>query len=198
MGRLAAGEARNVILEHARDLFLTEGASNVSLRRIAKSVGVTPMALYRHFESKEDLQIQLLRDGFRTFDESLARSEAGQDEESTLLLLIEGFRDFAIDEPAYFELMFLSSQTLDGLRDRREVRRVARPTFRRLVDCVRDCIEARVLVEGDPEAISLTLLAQATGLAALHRSGTFRWSRAEARRQFDRSFAATLEAFRRR
>ena len=196
MGRIAEGEARSVILAHARDLFLQEGAQNVSLRRIAKAVGVTPMALYRHFESKEDLQVQLLRAGFRTFDEYLSRSESGETAEARLLLLIEGFREFALDEPAYFELMFLSGQSPDGLRDRREVRKVARPTFQRLVDCVADCIASGNLRDGGAESIALTLLAQATGLAALHRSGTFRWSKAEARARFDVSFAASLDAWR--
>ncbi len=196
MARIAEGEARSVILAHARNLFLAEGAQHVSLRRIARSVGVTPMALYRHFESKEELQVQLLRDGFRTFDEYLARSESGATAEERLLRLVEGFRDFALDEPAYFELMFLSSQTLDGLRDRREVRRVARPTFQRLVECVAACIASGSLVDRGAEPIALTLLAQATGLVALHRSGTFRWSKAEARSRFDASFAATLDAYR--
>ncbi len=196
MARIAEGDARAVILAHARDLFLSEGAQNVSLRRIAKSVGVTPMALYRHFESKADLQLQLLRNGFATFDDYLARSDQGETADQRLVLLIEGFRDFALDEPAYFELMFLSSQTPDGLRDRRELRMVAHPTFQRLVDCVAACIAGGVLVDCGAESTALNLLAQATGLIALHRSGTFRWSRAEACRRFDAAFAATLDAYR--
>ena len=55
MARIVEGEARAVILAHARDLFLAEGSPNVSMRRIAKAVGVTPMALYRHFDTKRNL-----------------------------------------------------------------------------------------------------------------------------------------------
>ena len=197
MARIVEGEARAVILAHARDLFLAEGSPNVSMRRIAKAVGVTPMALYRHFDNKEVLQIELLRDGFRTFDSYLARSERGADAAERLDLLVAGFRDFALEEPAYFELMFLTGQTLDGLRDRREVRKAARPTFRRLVDGVAACMKTGDLEPGNAEDVALTLLAQATGLAALYRSGNLRWSRAEARRRFDASFAATLAGFRR-
>lgn len=196
MARIADPDARGVILAHARELFVAEGTHNVSLRRIAKSVGVTPMALYRHFENKADLQVQLLREGFANFDRYLSRSESGANSDDRMLLLVEGFRDFALDEPAYFELMFLSSQTPEGLHDRRDVRRAVTPTFRRLVVAVEDCIADGGLEDEGAEDIALTLLAQAIGIVALHRSGTVRWSKAEAKRRFDRSFAATLGAYR--
>ena len=182
-------------MPRARVLFLQEGSRQVSLRRISRAVGVTPMALYRHFENKEALQIALLQEGFRTFDGYLARSDAGRDARERLDLLVEGFRDFAFEQGAYFELIFLTSQTLDGLKDRREVRKVARPTFERLVACVGDCIAEGSLADRGAREMAVSLLAHCTGLAALHRSGTFRWSKAEARRTFDASFAAVLAAF---
>ncbi len=196
MARLAEGAAREIILAHARDLFLAHGAGHVTFRKISKAVGVTPMALYRHFESKEDLLIQLLQQGFRTFDEYLSRSEAGRTGAERLALLTEGFFDFALEQGAYFELIFLTGQTPEGLRDRKEVRKVARPTFLRLVECVQDCVDEGVLADRDARSMAVTLLAHSTGLAALHRSGTFRWSRAEARRTFEASIGSVLDGYR--
>lgn len=196
MARLRAGEAREIILAEARDLFLAHGESHLSFRKIAKQVGVTPMALYRHFESKEDLQIQLLQEGFRSFDVYLSRAESGESAAERLDLLIEGFRDFAFEQSAYFELIFLSGRTPAGLRDRAEVRRFALPTFRRLLHAVRDGIAEGTLRDEGAHPMAVSLLAQCTGLAALHISGTFGWSAAHARRTFHASLQARLDHYR--
>jgi AcrR family transcriptional regulator len=47
--------SREVIVRTALAISDREGAEAVSLRRIAAELGVTPMALYRYVESKEDL-----------------------------------------------------------------------------------------------------------------------------------------------
>ena len=47
--------SRDAILDRALALADTEGVDAVSVRRLAREFGVTPMALYWHFESKEAL-----------------------------------------------------------------------------------------------------------------------------------------------
>ena len=39
----------------ARDLFLEHGAGGVTMRGVAARIGVTPMALYRHFDNRDAL-----------------------------------------------------------------------------------------------------------------------------------------------
>jgi len=46
---------RDAVLDAALELAEESGLETVSLRRIAERLGVTPMALYRHVESKDDL-----------------------------------------------------------------------------------------------------------------------------------------------
>ncbi|ALV41458.1 hypothetical protein AU252_10105 [Pseudarthrobacter sulfonivorans] len=52
---------RKQILAKASEVFATYGYGAGSLRQIAVEVGVTPAALMRHFESKEDLLVEVLR-----------------------------------------------------------------------------------------------------------------------------------------
>lgn len=54
-------ERRRQILDKAIDVFGTRGYTGGSLRQIAGEVGVTPAALAKHFDSKEDLLIEVLR-----------------------------------------------------------------------------------------------------------------------------------------
>lgn len=50
-----AGLTRDRVVRHALGIADAEGLAAVSFRRLAAELGVTPMALYRHVASREDL-----------------------------------------------------------------------------------------------------------------------------------------------
>ncbi|WP_072215769.1 TetR/AcrR family transcriptional regulator, partial [Listeria monocytogenes] len=56
------GITRRKILDTARDLFMEKGYRAVSTREIAKIANITQPALYHHFEDKESLYIEVVRE----------------------------------------------------------------------------------------------------------------------------------------
>src|SRR4051795_5226418 len=56
---------RRAILDAARDLFVTEGFQNVSIRKIAERIEYSPAAIYGYFPSKDDIFFALAEEGFR-------------------------------------------------------------------------------------------------------------------------------------
>lgn len=48
-------ETRDEILEAAREVLIERGAADLSLREIARRAGFTPGALYKYFDSKDDV-----------------------------------------------------------------------------------------------------------------------------------------------
>jgi AcrR family transcriptional regulator len=60
--RLPAAERRRQILRVARAEFGTDGYHATSMNEVAEAAGVTKPVLYQHFESKEHLFLELLRD----------------------------------------------------------------------------------------------------------------------------------------
>src|SRR5215470_3999127 len=58
---------RRVILDAARELFACEGYGNVSLRKIARRIGYTPMALYVHFRDKSEILDCICEETFAAF-----------------------------------------------------------------------------------------------------------------------------------
>ena len=62
MPRSAATADR--ILRAALTLFEREGAQGVSMRRVAAAVGLTPMAIYRHFPNRDALLKRIGDDSF--------------------------------------------------------------------------------------------------------------------------------------
>ena len=69
---------RELILDAARKVFASEGLEGASLRAIATRAGYTPAALYFHFDSKEAIYAEVLRDSLASLggavDKAVART----------------------------------------------------------------------------------------------------------------------------
>ena len=55
---------RRSILDAARELFVSEGYRNVSIRKIAEKIEYSPAAIYGYFPSKDDIFYELAEEGF--------------------------------------------------------------------------------------------------------------------------------------
>ena len=90
----------------ARELFDKDGAAGVSMRRIAEKVGITPMAIYKHYPDKDALLNALMLDGFVAWE---ARVEKIREPEPLdwLRKMGEAFLDFALHQPRRYEAAFL-------------------------------------------------------------------------------------------
>lgn len=72
------------ILIAAAHLFATQGFANTSMPAIAKQSGITPGAIYRHFESKAQLLVEVVRYALATLPTSVRVLEPAQLEASDL------------------------------------------------------------------------------------------------------------------
>jgi AcrR family transcriptional regulator len=97
---------RDRILTAARTLFDKEGEAGLSMRRIAGAVGVTPMALYKHFADKDALRNALMADGFAAWEARVAAIKM-RDPLKWLDAMGAAFLDFALEEPRRYEAAFL-------------------------------------------------------------------------------------------
>lgn len=78
-----------------------------SLRAIAREVGVSANAAYRHFASKDDLLGALAAEGFRRFAEQQAAAAHGASSITELqTATAKAYVSFAQAHPALFRLMF--------------------------------------------------------------------------------------------
>ena len=77
------------ILKTARELFYRDGIHAVSVDAIAEAAGSNKTTLYRHFESKDELVAECLRELTRDFDLAWAdieRKHAGEPKQQLLAL----------------------------------------------------------------------------------------------------------------
>lgn len=97
------------IKETARRLLVADGVDGLSLRAIARDMGMTAPALYRYFPSREDLVLGLIAELYgelvRTMEQ--ARDAEGPDDAPARLTAVSrAFRLWALAHPREFGLLF--------------------------------------------------------------------------------------------
>ncbi|MBQ0754849.1 MAG: TetR/AcrR family transcriptional regulator [Gammaproteobacteria bacterium] len=102
------GNLREALLEHGLALLEEKGESQFSLRELARRVGVTANAVYRHFSSKDVLLMGLAAEGMRQFTASQASAWGVTRGNVAEKFLASGcaYVRFARNNPALFRLMF--------------------------------------------------------------------------------------------
>lgn len=185
-------DQRDKILSCACDLYLEDGLDGFSMRKLAKQVGVTAPALYRHFESREHVITDVVREAYREFTAALYRALEGRTALERFFKAGDGYLDFALKHPRWYELLFISPEQLgmDELPEDLEDQGCAVHQF--WVDRVRECMDAGILIEGDPVKASLTMWAHAHGMITLYHHGHFRMDEETFRAQFEESGALMM------
>jgi len=162
---------REKILACACDLYLTDGLDGFSMRKLARSLGVTAPALYRHYESKERVLLDVVGEGYRQLIQYLHRALEGRTAEERFRIAGEGYLEFALNHPRYYEVLFMGVELLRVDEVPEEISAQGCAVGQFWNDRVRECIEAGLLREGDPEAIGMSLWSHAHGLISLYLKG---------------------------
>lgn len=107
-GRYHHGDLKPALKQAARERLSSHGSSAISLREIARTLGVSHAAVYRHYTDREELLADLAADGFAT----LARAQreaivaAGPSPVEQLKACGRAYVRFGIDQPHLLQLMF--------------------------------------------------------------------------------------------
>jgi AcrR family transcriptional regulator len=151
---------RRAILDAARDLFVTEGYQNVSIRKIAERIEYSPAAIYGYFPSKDDIFFALAEEGFRLLGDPGHMRNPALEALSPLDRLRSIFRrfyEFSREHPQYFALMFVDRSVP---RISREYERFAfaLELKKHLIAQVQQCIDQKVLPASVPPYVVVRLL----------------------------------------
>jgi AcrR family transcriptional regulator len=163
------GNLRNALLAQAARTVRQQGADELSLRDLARQVGVSHSAPRRHFPDRQALLEALAEDGFARLGAELqhAVETAGPGFAARLRATASAYVRFATDDAALLELMFASKHQTqsDALHESAE------RAFSVMLELIREGQAAGVLEQGEPERVGTLLFATVQGLAALVTSG---------------------------
>jgi AcrR family transcriptional regulator len=101
---------RDAILTAARDLFVAEGYSHVSIRKIAERIEYSPAAIYFYFPSKDDIFFALAAEGFARLDATIRAVEGAPDPLDDLRSCWWAFYRFSKEQRELFHLMFVDRE----------------------------------------------------------------------------------------
>ena len=99
------GDLRAALIRAALDMLERDGAAGLSLRAVAKAVGVSEAAPYHHFADKEALERALAAEGFGRLTDRMTQALTASGPGEDLRHLAAAYVGFALDARGLFRLM---------------------------------------------------------------------------------------------
>jgi len=160
------------ILDAARASFSAGGVDAVTVRGVAAEVGITPMAIYRHFAGRDALVDALVLEGLDRWAERLAMVDVA-DPLEWLFASGDEFLAFALEEPRRFEAAFLVPSS-GARRFPDDFARGRSPAGRLWIARLEELRRSGKLASDvTPLDAGLTFWALGQGLITLYRAGRF-------------------------
>jgi AcrR family transcriptional regulator len=188
---LAGGATVRRISGAALRLLAKGGSGGVTMRRVARAVGITPMAIYYHFPNREALLKAITDQEFQKLLGFIEQRWRESTLETRIVEVMVGYLDYAFAQPRVFDYVFSRPRT-DARRFPGDFRARRSPTLNRVADAVEEAMNAGRLKRDDVWEVALALWAHAHGYVALYRAGRFEFSEEEFRSLFRRSMEKFL------
>ncbi len=186
-------DTREKILAAARKAFESHGLEGLSLRDVAAKVGITPMAIYRHFENKDALVDALVMDALDEWS-ALVTALPAAEGVAKIEQMGEAFLDFALHEPRRFEAAFL----LPSRKARRYPDDFAAgrsPAGNVQLQALEEGIRQGKVAGASPFEIMLINSALSQGLVTLYRAGRIAGGEEKFRALYRRAMRRVFQSF---
>ncbi len=102
-------ETSRALLEAAHRLLAEQGSEALTVRRIATEAGMSTMNVYSRFGGKDGVVDELYRDGFDRLFAAINSVALTDDFAGDLMSMAHAYRQFALDHPTYYKVMFRSA-----------------------------------------------------------------------------------------
>jgi AcrR family transcriptional regulator len=163
------GNLRAALLEEAERTVREQGVEQLSLRELARRLGVSHGAPRRHFADRQALLDALAENGFARLGAELrdAIDAAGDDFRARLQATAAAYVRFATRDAALLELMFAGKHREES----GAIQDAAVRAFSVMLELIEQGQAEGGLEPGDPERVGLLVFATIQGIAALVTSG---------------------------
>lgn len=160
---------RDRLCRAALKIFVEEGLENLTMRRLAKALGISAMTAYNYFEDRNEIVQEMLDRAYDEFASSQKDAIDHFDEPmENLMKLGEAHFQFAMDHPLQYSALFMiQNERLEQSKERRN------EAFLPMLDTITQLVEVDLL-EGEPLLIANLLWSGRHGLISLDLANRFR------------------------
>lgn len=143
------GNLRAELLDTAIRQLQESGIEDLSLRALARSLGVSQTAPYRHFADKNELLAALATRGYRDLLKALrdASANTGDCPRAQLMAFAHAYVDYAATNPQLFKLMF--GPALQPTNRYPELRAASRDTLQLVQDILQRGVDCGMFQHAD-------------------------------------------------
>ncbi len=166
------GNLRQELLDTALKHLRQSGPDKISLRALAREIGVSQTAPYRHFPDKNALLAALAAEGFQRLREGTEAEAlvAGQTLQGIYRAGLAYIR-FARENPELYKLMF--GPVIENPQSYPELKESGERSFETILRIVTLGVEEGVFARNDPALIALTCWSVVHGIASLLIDGMY-------------------------
>jgi AcrR family transcriptional regulator len=129
------GDLRQALIKAALTKVDQDGPESISLAAIAKALGVSQAAPYRHFSDRDALLTAVAAEAFKLFVEALDAAIASTSPRPLLSRMCRAYVRFGVGRRGLYRLMFAST-ILGAAQDDSELKTIAKYSFNMLVDAI--------------------------------------------------------------
>lgn len=162
------GDLRRALLDASIEIIEEKGDSRLTLRDVARRVGVSHAAPKHHFGDLRGLHCAIAEEGFRKLSAAMARARDSQPGASPLgafKLVGIAYVDFAARNPGHFRAMF--QPEVADRSDQPSLQEAAEAAYELLLDGIRTAQAAGEVREHDTRDLALGAWSMVHGLASL-------------------------------
>lgn len=171
-----SSKTRAVILERAKELFLSVGYHNTTMRAIAQKAGISTSPLYFHFRNKAEVFFYICNDAFELLIKNIQTAVKNADHSSLRLRdIFYAYKDFYCLDPQLFEIMHLVISPQGEVNLPQPLVITLQKKYQEIIvlmeDIIKEEIERKVLRPVDPRKLAFYLCSVAEGIFLLSRAG---------------------------
>jgi AcrR family transcriptional regulator len=171
-GNYHHGNLRLALLDAAVAQIKEVGVEKLSLRGIARTVGVSQTAPYRHFKDKNELLAEVAAQAFLDLYQATSRHVHDHHSASDNIKATGSeYLAFAIANPEKYKLMF--GPSIQNRRDYANMVAAGDKSFNVLISQVERGIAEGAFIKGCPMVLANTLWTQVHGMASLIIDGFY-------------------------